>query len=158
MIPSNEISSAIRCDWSDLYKWGLVLIFQRENNVLQSVLGRSQRNFPYLVLAGTVGQVEIWLLSLVNVFVDIDFVNVDISNVLLVTSNLSYLPACDEGPGMFAHFLTAISLLLVAALLPFSLVFVVKVVQVHNENIWIFCLDQVNENQECKWGIQVYSL
>ena len=31
---------------------------------------------------------------------------------------------------MFAHFLTAISLLLVAALLPFSLVFVVKVVQV----------------------------
>ena len=71
----------------------------------------------------------------VNVFVDIDFVNVDISNVLLVTSNLSYLPACNEGPGMFAHFLTAISLLLVAALLPFSLVFVVKVVQVHNENI-----------------------
>ena len=71
----------------------------------------------------------------VNVFVDIDFVNVDISNVLLVTSNLSNLPACDEGPGMFAHFLTAISLLLVAALLPFSLVFVVKVVQVHNENI-----------------------
>ena len=65
----------------------------------------------------------------VNVFVDIDFVNVDISNVLLVTGNISDVAACDEGPGMFAHFLTAISLLLVAALLPFSLVFVVKVVQ-----------------------------
>merc|ERR550532_1142760 len=43
--------------------------------------------------------------------------------------------ACDEGPGMFAHFLTAISLLLVAALLPFSLVFVVKVVQEYERSV-----------------------
>ena len=41
-----------------------------------------------------------------------------------------HVAACDEGPGMFAHFLTGISLLLVAAMLPFSLIFVVKVVQV----------------------------
>ena len=43
-----------------------------------------------------------------------------------------HVAACDEGPGMFAHFLTGISLLLVAAMLPFSLIFVVKVVQVIN--------------------------
>ena len=88
---------------------------------------------------------------------DIDFGNVDISNVLLVTRNISNVAACDEGPGMFAHFLTAISLLLVAALLPFSLVFVVKVVQVR------LCTEEYSgkmecmKNQVCKWGIQVYS-
>ena len=41
-----------------------------------------------------------------------------------------HVAACEEGPGIFAHFLTGISLLLVAAMLPFSLIFVVKVVQV----------------------------
>jgi len=43
--------------------------------------------------------------------------------------------ACDEGPGIFAHFLTGISLLLVAAMLPFSLVFVVKVVQEYERSV-----------------------
>ena len=42
----------------------------------------------------------------------------------------NHVAACEEGPGIFAHFLTGISLLLVAAMLPFSLIFVVKVVQV----------------------------
>ena len=81
--------------------------------------------------------------SSVNVFVDIDLGNVDISNVLLVTRNISNVAACDEGPGMFAHFLTAISLLLVAALLPFSLVFVVKVVQVR------LCPEEYSGKMEC---------
>ena len=44
--------------------------------------------------------------------------------------------ACEEGPGIFAHFLTCISLLLVAASLPLSLFFVVKVVQVRWQ--WIY--------------------
>ena len=38
--------------------------------------------------------------------------------------------ACEEGPGLFSHFLTGLALLMVAAMLPFSLIFVVKVVQV----------------------------
>ena len=38
--------------------------------------------------------------------------------------------ACEEGPGLFSHFLTGLALLMVAAMLPFSLFFVVKVVQV----------------------------
>ena len=44
----------------------------------------------------------------------------------------NYLSACDceEGPGMFANFLTLGSLILVIAALPLSLFFVVKVVQV----------------------------
>ena len=37
---------------------------------------------------------------------------------------------CDEGPGICAHLLTLFSLLLIAATLPVSLCFVVKVVQV----------------------------
>ena len=39
---------------------------------------------------------------------------------------------CEEGPGVVAYLLTLGSLLLVAASLPLSLFFVVKVVQVHN--------------------------
>ena len=46
---------------------------------------------------------------------------------------LSYSPgyevACEEGPGLFAHVLTFFSLVLILVTLPFSLVFVVKVVQ-----------------------------
>ena len=37
--------------------------------------------------------------------------------------------ACDEAPGMFAQLLTACSILLIGVTLPFSLFFVVKVVQ-----------------------------
>jgi len=43
--------------------------------------------------------------------------------------------ACEEGPGIFAHFLTCISLLLVAASLPLSLFFVVKVVQEYERSV-----------------------
>ena len=63
-----------------------------------------------------------------------------ISSIIIYLSNKNYfyknktpdyhVAACEEGPGIFAHFLTGISLLLVAAMLPFSLIFVVKVVQV----------------------------
>ena len=43
---------------------------------------------------------------------------------------LSLVPACDEGPGVFAKCMALGSLLLVIASLPVSLFFVVKVVQV----------------------------
>ena len=43
---------------------------------------------------------------------------------------MKYTPsACDEGPGMFAQLLTVCSVLLIGVTLPFSLFFVVKVVQ-----------------------------
>ena len=38
--------------------------------------------------------------------------------------------ACEEGPGLFAHFLKILSVAAVLATLPFSLFFAVKVVQV----------------------------
>ena len=41
-----------------------------------------------------------------------------------------YETACEEGPGVFAHILTFLSLLLIVITLPVSLVWVVKVVQV----------------------------
>ena len=41
-----------------------------------------------------------------------------------------YEAACEEGPGVFSHLLTLCTLVLVVATLPFSLFFVVKVVQV----------------------------
>ena len=37
---------------------------------------------------------------------------------------------CEEGPGLCAHLLTAVSLLIIATTLPLSLVMVIKVVQV----------------------------
>ena len=40
-----------------------------------------------------------------------------------------YETACEEGPGVFAHVLTFLSLLLIVITLPVSLVWVVKVVQ-----------------------------
>ena len=40
-----------------------------------------------------------------------------------------YETACEEGPGIFAHILTFLSLLLIVITLPVSLVWVVKVVQ-----------------------------
>ena len=48
------------------------------------------------------------------------------------------LPACDceEGPGVFANFLTLGSLLLVVVSLPLSLFFVVKVVQVVSSTLF----------------------
>ena len=45
---------------------------------------------------------------------------------------------CEEGPGVVAYLLTLGSFLLVAASLPFSLFFVVKVVQVVSASI--YCL------------------
>ena len=41
-----------------------------------------------------------------------------------------YGAACEEGPGLFAHLLTLLSLLIIILTLPVSLVWVVKVVQV----------------------------
>ena len=41
-----------------------------------------------------------------------------------------YGGACEEGPGLFAHLLTLLSLLIIILTLPVSLVWVVKVVQV----------------------------
>ena len=41
---------------------------------------------------------------------------------------------CEEGPGVFANFLTLGSLLLVVVALPLSLFFVVKVVQVKHKS------------------------
>ena len=40
-----------------------------------------------------------------------------------------YEAACEEGPGLFAHILTLLSLLLIIISLPISLLWVVKVVQ-----------------------------
>ena len=40
-----------------------------------------------------------------------------------------YEAACEEGPGLFAHILTLLSLLLIIVSLPISLLWVVKVVQ-----------------------------
>merc|ERR1711971_364041 len=42
---------------------------------------------------------------------------------------------CEEGPGLFSHFLTGLALLMVAAMLPFSLFFVVKVVQEYERSV-----------------------
>ena len=42
-----------------------------------------------------------------------------------------YDAACEEGPGLFAHILTFFSLVLIFVTLPFSLIWVVKVVQVN---------------------------
>ena len=41
---------------------------------------------------------------------------------------------CDEGPGICSVILTLLSVILVLATLPFSLLFVVKVVQVTEKN------------------------
>ena len=43
---------------------------------------------------------------------------------------ISNVSACEEGPGVVAHLLTIVSLLMIAASLPLSLFMVVKVVQV----------------------------
>ena len=51
----------------------------------------------------------------------------------LLTKNIQpagYETACEEGPGVFAHVLTFLSVLLILVTLPVSLVWVVKVVQV----------------------------
>ena len=40
---------------------------------------------------------------------------------------------CTEGPGLCAHLITLLSILLILASLPLSLVFVVKVVQVRTQ-------------------------
>ena len=46
------------------------------------------------------------------------------------TDCAGYETACEEGPGVFAHVLTFLSVLLILVTLPVSLVWVVKVVQV----------------------------
>ena len=46
----------------------------------------------------------------------------------------AYEVACEEGPGLFAHLLTFLSLLLILLTLPISLVWVVKVVQGSNRD------------------------
>ena len=47
---------------------------------------------------------------------------------------VAYEVACEEGPGLFAHLLTFLSLLLILLTLPISLVWVVKVVQESNRD------------------------
>ena len=48
-------------------------------------------------------------------------------NIIIVSINCI---VCDEGPSIFAHLLTIFSCLMIAATMPLSLFFVVKVVQV----------------------------
>ena len=45
-----------------------------------------------------------------------------------------FSPVCDEGPGICAHLMTMISILLIMATLPFSLLMAVKVVQVNHHH------------------------
>ena len=47
-----------------------------------------------------------------------------------IFKNFNLLSVCDEAPGICAHLLTLFSLLLIIVTLPFSLLMVVKVVQV----------------------------
>ena len=51
-------------------------------------------------------------------------------NWICVTLMQYLVTGCDDGPGLCAHMLTALSLLLIAVSLPLSLFMVVKVVQV----------------------------
>ena len=44
--------------------------------------------------------------------------------------NGTFIPACEEGQGVCAHLMVIGSILLILVTMPFSLVFVVKVVQV----------------------------
>ena len=52
------------------------------------------------------------------------------------------LTACDEGPGLCAHLITFLSILLVFVTIPFSLCFAVKVVQEY-ERVVIFRLGRL---------------
>ena len=53
-----------------------------------------------------------------------------------------HLSACDEGPGLCAHLITFLSVLLVFVTMPFSLCFAVKVVQEY-ERVVIFRLGRL---------------
>ena len=67
--------------------------------------------------------------------------------------------ACEEGPGLFAHFLKILSVAAVLATLPFSLFFAVKVVQVHQKIILkrsdhvygAFCCRSTREQSSSGW-------
>ena len=52
------------------------------------------------------------------------------AQIMTFLIKIFFFLVCDEGPGICAHLLTLFSLLLIAATLPVSLCFVVKVVQV----------------------------
>ena len=53
----------------------------------------------------------------------------ELKNILALYCS-GYEAACEEGPGVFAHVLTFLSMILILMTLPVSLVWVVKVVQV----------------------------
>ena len=61
----------------------------------------------------------------------LSFIIKSIMEILLskIYSDIFFV-VCEEGPGLCAHLLTLFSFLLIIATLPFSLMFVVKVVQV----------------------------
>ena len=54
----------------------------------------------------------------------------------------AFISACDEGPGLCAHLITFLSILLVFVTIPFSLCFAVKVVQEY-ERVVIFRLGRL---------------
>ena len=56
--------------------------------------------------------------------------------------SLIFISACDEGPGLCAHLITFLSILLVFVTIPFSLCFAVKVVQEY-ERVVIFRLGRL---------------
>ena len=65
---------------------------------------------------------------------------------------------CDEGPGICAHLMTMISILLIMATLPFSLLMAVKVVQVCHPRCWsntriLFNLKilKYSTTESCNW-------
>ena len=57
-------------------------------------------------------------------------------------SDTAFISACDEGPGLCAHLITFLSILLVFVTIPFSLCFAVKVVQEY-ERVVIFRLGRL---------------
>ena len=66
--------------------------------------------------------------------------------------------ACEEGPGLFAHFLKILSVAAVLATLPFSLFFAVKVVQVQkiilkrSDHVYCaFCCRSTREPSSSGW-------
>ena len=62
-------------------------------------------------------------------------------------SDTAFISACDEGPGLCAHLITFLSILLVFVTIPFSLCFTVKVVQEY-ERVVIFHLGRLKANKK----------
>ena len=63
----------------------------------------------------------------------------ELKNILALYCS-GYEAACEEGPGVFAHVLTFLSMILILMTLPVSLVWVVKVVQVEPPCSAVYCI------------------